>query len=256
MENANDGMIIAMKDQDAMEALLADLEIPDDETIEAIEAVEELEAIEAVEELEAIASKAEIEAQAVAGLEAELVKAEIYEEAEVGSEIVDNIETKAEVEAVPAADKPKRERKKASSAATSKSEAIERNLNALPYEAFQVKIGGVAEEINKTTLLSLRPTQKKIAEKFDDLIIKLHAGRKPSSYTVDCFEILDKSATPMTSKNLIAEMVAKGHAPSTANSQVGQMMVLFTVLGIASRENQTLTLHSDSAFAAKLRKFV
>jgi hypothetical protein len=142
-----------------------------------------------------------------------------------------------------------------------------RDLASLAAEHFVLYTdwAGLDLEANKSVVIANRPDQKKIAEKFDNIFLALAAGKEPSVYTMACFRYLFAHGTA-TQTDLVAalkaskvknEKIAKGgntYNDGTARSQVGQMMVLFNTLGIATRERQTLTLRSDSLLAEKLAK--
>src|SRR5262249_20806810 len=108
---------------------------------------------------------------------------------------------------------------------------------------------------------------KKIADKFDNVLTELAAGKAPSVYTMACFRHLHAHGTA-TQTDLVAALkatkvkndkIAKGsgtYSDGTARSQAGQIMELFRVLGVANRERQTLTLRSDSLIAEKLAELL
>jgi hypothetical protein len=220
---------------DDIDAVLGTLDIDAaDDAAEIEEIIEEAPADLA--ELEIKDDPADEELRA---LEVDLTKAEVYEAAtsEVGLEEPVAVEKKAKA--------PKEKKAKAPAAPK-----MERDLTALPASAF-VLTEGADEEADKTGLLAKRPSQKKIAEKFDATIAALHAGRKASVYVMDCFAVLKDKKTA-TSSDLVAALKTKGYSDGTARSQAGQIMVLFNLLGIATRTGQTLTLNEDSVFAQKL----
>jgi hypothetical protein len=114
-------------------------------------------------------------------------------------------------------------------------------------------------EANKAEVLRKRPAQVKVAEKFDNLLLAVAAGKAPSKFTMDCFRAL-KASGSITSKELVAALEAtpmktngsKGYNGGTARSQAGQMMSLFPALKIATREGQKITLNPDSTLADAL----
>jgi hypothetical protein len=132
---------------------------------------------------------------------------------------------------------------------------IERDLSALDDSVFQLVKDG---PIDKAAVIALRPAQKKVAEKFDNLFTSLAACRKPSVYTMACFNVLvDKGE--VTSSDLVAAMKAAAsrsggaYSDGTARSQVGQLMNLFGAVGIATRAGNKLTFNKDSQIAASLQ---
>ncbi len=233
-----------------IDIMLADLNVSDTEIMYP----------ETIEELEEPSSDIlEIGEDEESELAAAIAKDEIYTETESMSDI-DEVEP---VAAKPAKEaKEKKERKPR--AASPKGPKVERSLEALPAEAFVLvkseEGAEVSEELKeelKAVVLSTRPTQKKIAEKFDQTIAALYAGRKPSTYVVDCFVMLNKApGKSMTSSELIAGLKSMDYAEGTASSQVGQIMALFPILGMAMRDKQTLALRDDSVFNEKLAALI
>jgi hypothetical protein len=138
---------------------------------------------------------------------------------------------------------------------------VERDLSALPLATFGLTVGSLVSEADRDAVIGLRPKQKKIGEKFDNLFQSIAAGKKPSVYTMACFSVLYAKET-VTSAELVAALQlatastgkSKGAAYNigTARSQAGQMMELFDVVGIATRTKQTIVFNKDSALAAKL----
>ena len=229
-----------------LDAMLADFNIDDLTEIEAS-------AEEFVEET--IEEPVDLDPAAVDMLENDLTRGEIYAESESDG-TVEELAEPDETETVEA--KPVKE-KKVRAAGAPKKPAIERDLSALPDEAFRTS---TLTTPDRAVLMAQRPTQKKIAEKFDQTIIALAAGRKPSCYVMDCFAVLDAKKT-VTSSELVATLmsmkvhhgktVGENYNEGTARSQAGQIMVLFQVLGIADRVGQSLSLLSHSRFAEHLR---
>jgi hypothetical protein len=213
-----------------MDDLLSDLELEmttedaAEEIIEAIEDESDMNVVEAlVEKDEAIASQtSEIDADATAVTE-------------------------------PTAEKPAKAAKAPKTPKVAKPK-IERDLSAIADEFFQLNVNGTAD---KPAVIALRPTQVKVAEKFDNLFSSLAAGRAPSVYTMACFKVLaDKGE--VTSSDLVAAMKAAAsrsggaYSDGTARSQVGQLMNLFGAVGIASRATNKLTFNKDSKIAERL----
>lgn len=105
----------------------------------------------------------------------------------------------------------------------------------------------------KKNVIAARPSQKKVAEKFDNVFLAMAAGKAPSKYVMTAAQHL--AANPTTdSAGLIAAFRASGVADGTARSQAGQMMALFPVLGIAKRSGKTLAAINESRIAAYLKK--
>ncbi len=226
---------------DDIDAVLGTLEIDAADAAEIEEIVED-EASALLDELEISESPDDTELRA---LEVDLTKAEVYEAATSEVDIGGEGEAKAEKPA-----KKARALKEPKVAAPK----MERDLSALPAGAFAMQPGAIPEE-EKTFLLSKRPSQKKIAEKFDNTIALLHAGRTPSVYVMKCFQHLHANKT-VTSADMVAALKAAGYTDGTARSQAGQIMLLFALLGIATRAGQTLTLIEESIFAEKIAALV
>lgn len=223
---------------DELDLALADLDLGEDsgETV-VIEEIEETQEITADDER---------------AIEALNVKSEVYEAVEP-TEITENPgkkprKARAGEKAAKAPKEPK--------AASEKKPKIERDLNALPADLFQLS---TALENDAATVIALRPPQKKIAEKFDNVFQALAAGRAPSVYVMDCFNALDAApGKSLTSKELIGILTStrtskRTYSQGTASSQVGQIMVLFPVLGVAGRTGNALSLNEFSKIAERLR---
>jgi hypothetical protein len=156
----------------------------------------------------------------------------------------------------PVTAKPKKERK----AAAAKAPKAERDPANLPAEMFVLDTSAVPADLdaNKAHVLTLCPQQKKIAEKFDNLFTAIAAGKKPSVYTMVCFDVLSAKGSA-TSIELIAALKATAsrsggaYNDGTARSQVGQMMALFHAVGIATRSGNTLTFNATSKIAERLK---
>lgn len=134
---------------------------------------------------------------------------------------------------------------------------IEKDLSAIDAKLFQLSSAvepsdAAAAEQNKVDVLATRPAQVKIAEKFDNLFTSLNSGRKPSTYVMQAFEALEAKGE-LTSADVVATFKAAGLGDGTAQSQAGQIMVLFNVVGIAKRDGQKLTALKDSMIADRIR---
>lgn len=203
---------------------------------------------------EVIEHVGELDAAGVDAVEAAVAKAEAYEEQPVAAT---TIEAPAVTE--PTTETTTKKARKARTAKVAKAK-VERDLSVLPVEVFTLN-GEDADEAGRAATIALRPTQKKIGEKFDNLFQSIAAGRKPSVYTMTCFAEL-YGRGEVTSADLVAALQkvtstfgknkGSGYNISTARSQAGQMMTLFSVLGIATRSEQTLTFNKNSTLAAKL----
>ena len=237
---------------DELDLALADLNLDDDDG-SIVEA--------ALEEIEEEPVSIEMNAMTERALEALNVKDEIYEDTATSSTMDDE----AVVKTAKPAKAPKAPKEPKAASAKSTKPKIERDLSALPVDLFQFDCDNAATEQMKIDLLSQRPTQKKIGEKFDNVLQALNAGRAPSVYVMDCFKALDGApGKTLASKDMIAILTTTDkrtdtklggatYAQGTASSQAGQMMVLFPALGIANRTGSSLTIRDSSKFAERLR---
>lgn len=138
---------------------------------------------------------------------------------------------------------------------------VERSLNDIAPEHFVLtgdasKLDTTDLKSAKDNLMAAKPTQVKIAEKFENIIMSRAAGKKPSKYVGIAFNALEAStADPktVTMSDIIAAYIATGLKDGTARSQAGQMMVLLPALGIATRNSKELTAVEGSNFAQFLR---
>ncbi len=141
--------------------------------------------------------------------------------------------------------KPKRV-KKAAAVKTPK------DLESIADDVFDLGNG-----LDKAAVIALRPTQKKIGEKFDNLFQKVSIGAAPSIYIMACLDVLNSNGEA-TATDMIAALKASNsrsgtpYNQGTAASQVGQMMNLFNVVGIAKRDGQKLVLDRASPLTVKL----
>lgn len=229
----NTDHVAAAAEIDNVDHLLGDLELG---------ATVETEVIEHIGELDAASESA---------VEGAIAKAEVYEELPGGGTAIIAPAKETKEKKVRAAKTPKEPKVK-----------IVRELSALPAETFLMHAFFSPSDAYKAEVIGLRPAQKKIGEKFDNLFLSIAANRKPSTYTMACFNVLAEKGT-VTSMDLVGALKAStvstgktkgtGYNEGTARSQAGQLMALFDIVGIATRDKQTLTLISDSPIAAKLK---
>jgi hypothetical protein len=140
-----------------------------------------------------------------------------------------------------------------------------RTLDALPDEAFILVADDVTRDMAtvRSDTLAARPSAKKIGEKFDNLLLQLHAGKLPSVYTVICFKAL-KAKGEVTSADFIAALsmstlksgTKEGYNIGTQRAQAQQMMTLFPALRIATKSGGKLTLNPDSVIADALSALI
>lgn len=239
----------------AIEDMLDDLEL------DSLDAGDSNEVIEDVEELELNAEPAivepvtddELEASVdIEELDLELERTKTYSSQESDVSPVEN----AQAAVKSAKDKPGRAPKAAKAPKAAATPRTPRDLNALDPSTF-VLSGDVATmdqaalDQAKTDALAKVPTQKKIAEKYENLFMSLAANRQPSVYVKQALALIDEKKT-VTGADITA-MFKGSYGQGTAQSQAGQIMVLFDAVGIAERTKNTLTLKPDSVVAQKLR---
>lgn len=224
-----------------IEDILADFDAEPAEEIPAIEEIEEL----ATENIQ-------VDAEIEAALAIEDAKGEAYSETVVEETAVASVPTEK-------VEKPR----KARAAATAKPKAapLVRDLSALPLKFFELEDGDDVDEDYRKAVLDRRPSQKKVAEKFDNLFIAMAHGKAPSTYVTDLFKILD-AKKEVDSKTLIDGMMnlttkvgtkSEKYNEGTARSQVGQIMQLFPLVGIATRDGNRLMINHNSTVAEYLR---
>lgn len=131
--------------------------------------------------------------------------------------------------------KTSKARKTSSAPRAASAPRVERDLTKIDPSFFQlegeaVAAGGLSEQVRDDVLVS-RPTQKKVAEKFENLFISLAAGRKPSTFVVDAAKLL-KAKGKLVNSELVAAYSADGYDIGTARSQAGQIVNLFQLLKI------------------------
>jgi hypothetical protein len=133
----------------------------------------------------------------------------------------------------------------------------ETDLSLLPGELFVLEgdvtaMDQAALDAAKATTIAAKPAQVKVAEKFDNLLVALNAGRKPSRYTEIALDLLIAN-TAITSSDLVAAYRSSGLGDGTARSQSGQMMALFPALGIAVRTAKSITLNAESNIVTRYK---
>ncbi|MBA8881637.1 hypothetical protein [Phyllobacterium myrsinacearum] len=235
-QNATAGITEA--DQEAIGALLDDLDLGDDEIIETSAVEDDLLGELSIEDTEINESE---EAAALRAIDREAH----YEEQE--SEIA--VDTLAEK-----ADKTAKKAKAPKTPRAPKAPAVPRtprDLASIDPSAFVLE--GAPEDLdaNKATVMAAVPSQKKIAEKFENIFAAISVGKQPSVYVVQAFKLLD-DRKELTASDLTSSFKLR-YKQGTAMSQSGQIMKLFEVLKIATRDKNKLTLNANSVIASKLR---
>lgn len=142
--------------------------------------------------------------------------------------------------------------------------SVPRDLRAVPDEFFVLEgdLAAIDLPATRAATEALRPVQKKIAEKFDNLFTTISVGRLPSRYVVLAFELLNERGS-FTSSDLIAayrapgaRSASEGYDDGTARSQCGQIMNLFSTLKLADRVGQTLTKNPKSILFDRIKSVI
>lgn len=231
-----------------IEALLGDLEVPDEIVEEAAPVADVLDAEEqilgdALRELDIAEAKAEAYAEQVA-LEGE----------DMNTELLEPVVTVTTAEVAAKEDKPKRKRE--SSEGKKKSEIITSHLGAESAGFFALEIDdaeldvATLKEREKATLEVIDALPKKVGEKATNLFDFLKTGEHLSIYTKIAFDLLLEKTT-FTSEDLRAAMLAHGYTVGTSNSQAQQMMTLLPALKVGVRVKNLMTKNPESMILAK-----
>ena len=231
-----------------IEALLGDLEVPDEIVEEAAPVADVLAAEEqilgdALRELDIAEAKAEAYAEQI-----------VPEGEDMNTELPEPVVTATTAEVVAKEDKPKRKRE--SSEGKKKSEIITSHLGAESAGFFALEIDDaeldVAElkEREKATLEVIDALPKKVGEKATNLFDFLKTGEHLSVYTKIAFDLLLEKGT-FTSEDLRAAMLAHGYTTGTSNSQAQQMMTLLPALKVGVRVKNIMTKNPESMILAK-----
>lgn len=220
---------------------------------ETVESVEDLALAGEIIEEPVIEAAGEVDEDFLNDLDL-TVKRQASYEAQTAEEMPDIEETKAE-NAAGIKVKKARTVTKAPRVAASATPRAPRDLASVPAEFFLLNLSHSTDaaevEQNKVDVMAKRPGQVKIAEKFDNLFVAISAGRKPSTYVMQAYSAL-VAAGELTSAQIVATFKAAGLGDGTAQSQTGQIMVLFDTVGIAKRSGQKLTLLPESYVASRL----
>jgi hypothetical protein len=129
----------------------------------------------------------------------------------------------------------------------------QRSLEELDAKFFVLTHDEPADlEANKIAVMARKPGQKKVQEKFENVLLSLAVDKKPSIYVMQAFAALVKTGE-ITSNDLVKALTAHGMNESTARSQSGQIMSLFPALAIADRDGRTLKMRDDSLLVSALK---
>lgn len=258
MDTQTNAPTVGVGDIAELDNLLGDLDLgatTDTEVEELIEAVDEaVGAIDASAVIDDTLTDLTLDDEELRKLEASIERSEAYEEQE--STVQADTQAPQAAATTQAVVKP-------SKTPRVSTPRVARDLKSLSAEHFVLE-GGVpadaaAAEAVKDDTLKLIPTQKKVAEKFENLFASIAAGKAPSTFVVIAFNLLERSGS-ISSADLVAAYKSpgarsdtEGYNEGTARSQAGQIMNLFDVVKIATRTRQALTANSESRIAAKLR---
>lgn len=238
-------------DLDLNEAVEETIALPElDNMLAELDTVEEIveEAVEAAAPIEEMPE--ELSEEFLADLEIATAKQSIYESqaAEAMPDIAETVDgtTAASI-------KTKKARTTSKAAAEPRAP---RDMANVPAKFFVLSndLPEMEEDdmvAHKTAVMSKRPAQVKIAEKFDNLFMQISAGKKPSTYVMLAYDLL-KAKGEFSSADLIAHYKVNGLGDGTARSQTGQIMVLFDVVGLATRAGQKMTACKNSSIADRL----
>lgn len=178
-------------------------------------------------------------------------KAAAYAEQESTSTLDPDAATAPEVVAGEKPAKAPRE-KKASSGVT----RTRGSIADLPGESFVLVMDDAArngDEV-KAEVLALRPSAKKIAEKFENLFLALNAGKLPSVYTVEVFKALRASA--LTSGEIVKALEGAGYSLGTSRSQAQQVIQLFSALKVTNKVEGKTVINPDSVIAVAIGSLI
>ena len=231
-----------------IEALLGDLEVPDEIVEEAAPVADVLDAEEqilgdALRELDIAEAKAEAYAEQV-----------VPEGEDMNTELPEPVVTATTAEVAAKEEKPKRKRE--SSEGKKKSEIITSHLGAESAGFFALEIDdaeldvATLKEREKATLEVIDALPKKVGEKATNLFDFLKTGEHLSVYTKIAFDLLLEKST-FTSEDLRAAMLAHGYTVGTSNSQAQQMMTLLPALKVGVRVKNLMTKNPESMILAK-----
>ena len=231
-----------------IEALLGDLEVPDEIVEEAAPVADVLDAEEqilgdALRELDIAEAKAEAYAEQI-----------VPEGEDMNTELPEPVVAATTAEVAAKEDKPKRKRE--SSEGKKKSEIITSHLGAESAGFFALEIDdaeldvATLKEREKATLEVIDALPKKVGEKATNLFDFLKTGEHLSVYTKIAFDLLLEKST-FTSEDLRAAMLAHGYTVGTSNSQAQQMMTLLPALKVGVRVKNLMTKNPESMILAK-----
>ncbi|TDW20485.1 hypothetical protein EV128_125115 [Rhizobium azibense] len=230
----------------ALDDLLDDLELDGLDGEEVTDAVEEVVEASAIVEDSAEVTEEDLENVNIDDLEMSLDREEGYA----------SQESELSVAEKPANAVAEAKSKPAKAAKTPSAPRTPRDMASLDAKVFVLEgdASTMSEDDlndNKVAVMATVPSQKKIAEKFENLFAALHAGKQPSVYVTQAFKLLDEKKT-ITGTD-VTTMFKASYKQGTAQSQSGQIMTLFEAAKIATRTKNTLVLNENSTVAQRLR---
>ncbi|MBX4911449.1 hypothetical protein HJA82_29485 [Rhizobium bangladeshense] len=247
-QTASTAVTLAGSTAAALDDMLDDLELDGLDGGDISDEVEEIIETSAIDEEPATVTEEDLENVDIDALEMNLDREEGYASQESETDIPQNAagavaaaRTQPAPRAPRAAGTPRTPRDMAS---------LDAKVFVLEGDAASMSDDDLAA--NKTAVMGALPTQKKIAEKFENLFAALNAGKQPSVYVKQAFKLLDEKKT-LTGTD-ITTMFKASYKQGTAQSQSGQIMTLFEATKIATRQKNTLTLNENSTVAKRLRE--
>lgn len=221
-------------------------------SLEAEFGIDEIEEVEEVQEIEELETSSTDD---LTDLTEEIGKLEAYEEMAPAADVTMDAADVAEV--VKKAKAPKAPK----AAKAAKAPKVERDLTALPLETFVLVEGEAATEENRDAVIAMRPTQVKIADKFDRLFQSIAAGRRPDTFIAQALQIIQDAGSITGAglkKAFEGKTTGKGevYGAGTAASQAGQIMKLFPLLEMVTVAGKEVTFNPNSPVVKKVLALV
>ena len=258
-----------------VDALLADLELPEPDVIETAAVTEvsesELDALESVIALEDAKAEAYDEAEA-GGLETD-VEPVIEGDAIAAAKeeaYVESAKTGTVADAAPtAADKPAKKVKEPaapkarasgdihpSAALIARLGSVDAVYSHLVFEVGDAKLSekDLSAECDKR-LKSFDALPKKVGEKAVNLVMHLAGSSSLSVYTEIALKMLFE-AGELSSKALVERYMARPYSEGTSRSQAGQIMRLLKAFEIADGSASQVTLRKNSVIGQALSEII
>lgn len=235
----------------ALDDMLDDLELDGLDGEEISDEVEETIEASAVVEEPAVVTDEELDTVDIDELEMSIDRNEGYASQESEMDVAEKpADAVAAAKNTPAASTPRTPRAASAPRTPRDMASLDAKVFILEGDASTMEASEL--EANKTAVMGAVPSQKKIAEKFENLFAALNAGKQPSVYVTQAFKLLDEKKT-LTGTDITA-MFKVSYKQGTAQSQSGQIMTLFEAVKIATRQKNTLVLNDNSVVAERLRE--